>query len=123
MVKKLEAADAADVQAYRSWMEKRAPIDQAETRFLERKSDLVAVSRGRSASFTVGGVIGPHQSAAIWLPLILVLPLMAFAMVPGLVGRLFVLGLIGAALLRVLASTKEVLEWMTAREWAGCFSV
>lgn len=121
MLKNLNQADSKEIQTYRTWMEQRSPIDHAETRFLERKEDLLAVSRTRSTNAT-GGVTS-HQSAAIWLPLILVLPLMAFAIVPGLLGRLFVLFLIGGAILKLLTSTKELMELMTAREWAGCFSM
>ncbi|KAL5441497.1 hypothetical protein PMIN05_004431 [Paraphaeosphaeria minitans] len=121
MVKMLDPANAEDVQAYRSWMEKRTPIEHAETRFLEHKKDLLRVSEGVSAS-TVGGVTA-RQSAAIWLPLVLVLPLMAFAIVPGLLGRLVVLSLTGVAVMKILASTKELMDMMTAREWTCCFSV
>jgi hypothetical protein len=121
MVKTLDPANTEDVQAYRSWMEKRTPIDHTETRFLEHKHDLLTVSEGGSAS-TVGGVL-PRQSGAIWLPLVLVLPLMAFAIVPGLLGRLVILSLTGAAMMKLIASTKELMDMMTAREWAGCFSM
>ena len=121
MLKKLDPANTEDIQAYRSWIEKRSPIDHAETRFLERKTDLLAVKGGRSAS-SVGGVAS-YQSAAIWLPLILVLPLMAFAIVPGLLGRLFILTLLGGAIMKLLTSTKELMDMMTIREWAGCFSM
>ncbi|KAF2445931.1 hypothetical protein P171DRAFT_276231 [Karstenula rhodostoma CBS 690.94] len=121
MVTTLDPAKAEDVQAYRSWMEKRTPIDHAETRFLEHKKDLLTVSEGGSAS-TVGGVTR-RQSGAIWVPLVLVLPLMAFAIVPGLLGRLVILCLTGGAMVKLIASTKELMDMMTAREWAGCFSV
>lgn len=121
MVKTLDPANAEDVQAYRSWMEARTPIDHMETRFLEHKNDLLIVSEGGPAS-TVGSVT-PRQSGAIWLPLVLVLPLMAFAIVPGLLGRLVILALTGAAIMKLIASTKELMDMMTVREWAGCFSV
>lgn len=120
MVKTLDPANAEDVQAYRSWMDQCTPIDRAETKFLEHKDDLLTVAGG-SAS-TVGGVT-PRQSGAIWLPLVLVLPLMAFAIVPGLVGRLVTLSLTGAAIAKLIASTQELMDMMTAREWASCFSV
>lgn len=121
MVKTLDPANAEDIQAYRSWMEKRTPIDHTETRFLEHNSDLLAVSEGASAC-AVGGVT-PRQSGAIWLPLVLVLPLMIFAIVPGLLGRLAILSLTGAATMNLIASSNELTDMMTAREWAGCFSV
>ncbi|KAF2639927.1 hypothetical protein P280DRAFT_22690 [Massarina eburnea CBS 473.64] len=120
MLKDMSPADTEDILAYRTWMEKRTPIDFTESRFLERKDDLLAFSRRRSAS-PVGGVPS-HQSAAIWLPMILVMPLMAYAIVPGLLGRLFILCSIGAAIMKLLTSTKGVEKLMTAREWAACFS-
>ena len=120
MLRNLAPADMEDIQAYRTWVAKRAPIDYAETRFLERSSDLLALSP-RSASTASGG--SPRQSAAIFLPLILVLPLMAFAIVPGLLGRFIVLVLIGGGILKLLTSTKELMDLMTLREWTGCFSM
>ncbi|KAF2477851.1 uncharacterized protein BDR25DRAFT_4530 [Lindgomyces ingoldianus] len=119
-VKNLDAANAEEIQAYRTWMEKHAPIELSETRFLDRKDDLLAISRRRSAS-NVGGV-GPHQSAAIGLPLILVLPLFSFALVPTLLGRLFIIILIGAAEVTVVAST-ELMGVMTIGEWVTCASM
>lgn len=116
----LESANAEDILAYRTWIEKHAPIEATETRFLERKNDLLAVSRRRSA-ITVGGVV-PHQSAAMGLPLIAMLPLMAFAIVPSLLGRLFIIGLIGAAEVMIVTST-ELMDLMTLREWVICASM
>ncbi|KAF2796563.1 hypothetical protein K505DRAFT_160845 [Melanomma pulvis-pyrius CBS 109.77] len=120
MLRNLDAPTTADIHAYHDWMEKHAPIDRNEARFLERKTDLLAVSRRRSA-MAVGGV-GPQQSAAIGLPLILILPLMAFAVVPGLLGRLFIVILIGAAELMLVTST-ELIELMAVKEWVACSCV
>ncbi|KAF2711524.1 hypothetical protein K504DRAFT_223157 [Pleomassaria siparia CBS 279.74] len=120
MLKNLDAANAEDMHAYHSWMERHVPIDRTEARFLERKGDLLTVSQRRSAT-AVGGV-RPQQSAAIGLPLILVLPLMAFAVVPGLLGRLFIVMLIGGAEVMLVTWT-ELLDLMTVKEWVACSSV
>ena len=101
-------------------MEKREPIDDVETRFLERKHDLLAVSRRKSASAVRGA--GHHHPAAVF-PLILVLPLMAFAIVPSLLGRLFVIVLIGGAELRLVMSTPELMSFMTVQEWTTAASM
>jgi hypothetical protein len=133
MLKSLDPASADDIEAYRAWLEKHAPIEAAEARFLERKNDLLAVSRPRAASAEAGasasasaagsvGGVGPHQRAAIGLPLIAVLPLMAFAIVPSLLGRLFIVTLIGTAEVMVVTSS-EVVDLMTQREWFLCASV
>ncbi|KAF1973290.1 hypothetical protein BU23DRAFT_134352 [Bimuria novae-zelandiae CBS 107.79] len=121
MVKNLDPANTEEIQAYHSWMEKHAPIDHMESRFLEHKNDLLTVSEGRSAT-TLGGV-APRQSGAIWLPLVLVLPLMMFAIVPGMLGRLVTLSITGAATAKLISSTEELMEMMAPREWVGCFSV
>ena len=120
MASNSEAANGKDIEAYRSYVEKR--IDPRETRFLEHSMDLVAVSRRRGSVSTVGGA-GHGQSAAIGLPLILVLPLMVFGIVPGLLGRLFIMVLMGAAEVRMVTSTPELMELMTIKEWAVCASV
>jgi hypothetical protein len=119
MVKDLAPPDPKDIQAYRTWIEQRTPIDYAETRFLEREDDLVAVSP-RGSARTVGGVSASRQSAAVWLPL---MPLMGFAIVPGLLGRLLMVGVVGVAAVKLLRSTRELRELLTTREWIACFSM
>lgn len=41
----LDPAAKAELRSYRSWMDANAPVDKAETRFLEFDADLVSVSR------------------------------------------------------------------------------
>jgi hypothetical protein len=120
MLKNLDPARAEDVEAYHSWMEEHAPVDRSETRFLEQTTDLLAVSRRRSAG-SVGGA-GLHRSIAIGLPLIAVVPLIALAVVPGVFGRLFVIVLIGSAEVAVVVST-ELIDFLTLREWVVCASM
>jgi hypothetical protein len=120
LLKELDPANPEDIQAYRAWMEKRAPIDHAETRFLERKNDLLAVSRGACVSTTRGG---HDQSAAVWVPVLLAIPLLAFAIVPSLSGRLVVIALIGAAEARLVTSTPELIGYMAVREWTVAASL
>ncbi|KAF2134570.1 hypothetical protein P153DRAFT_362327 [Dothidotthia symphoricarpi CBS 119687] len=119
VINNLEPASTEDIRSYRKWMEKRAPIDHAESRFLERKDDLVKVSRTKPANARDEQ---PH-SAVVWLPLVLVLPLMAFAMVPNLLGRLFVLLLIGATEIMLVTSTPGLMNFMTVQEWTGIASI
>jgi hypothetical protein len=118
----MDPASAEDIQAYRTWMEKRAPIDVAETRFLERKNDLLAVSRRTAVVSTAPGGGGgrgqPQTSDVIWLAMALMLPLLAFAIVPSLLGRLVVIGLIAAAEVRQVTLTPELMNYMTIQEWS-----
>lgn len=136
MVKSLEPASADEVQAYRSWLERHAPIETAEARFLERKEDLLAVAPQRKAIHNsrsggggggvaaAAGVVGEglHQRAAVGLPLIAVLPLMSYGIVPGLLGRLFILSLIGTGEVLVVTSS-ELMGLMSVREWFVCASM
>ncbi|KAH7080673.1 hypothetical protein FB567DRAFT_110276 [Paraphoma chrysanthemicola] len=119
LLKSLDPASAEDIQAYRVWLEKRAPIDYPETRFLERKNDLLAVSRRPSVSTARG----PSESPFVWLPLGLVIPLVAFAIVPSLLGRIVVIALITAAELRLVTTTPEVMNYLAFKEWAMAASL
>lgn len=120
MVRTLNPAHSGDIEAYRSWMEKSTPIDHTEAKFLEHGKDLLTVSEGRSAGI-MSGVL-PRQPDAIWLPLVLVLPLMLFAMVPGFLGRLVILSFTGAAAAKLINSTRKLSEMMAPMEWTVCFS-
>jgi hypothetical protein len=138
MLKNLDAPNTKEIRSYHAWMEKHSPIDRTESLFLSHKSDLVSFKRRRRSitNTTIGGAgagagagvgigIGVGvglQSAVIGFPLILVLPLMAFAIVPGLLGRLFMLILIGAGELMLVTST-ELMDLMSVKEWAFCSSV
>lgn len=95
-------------------MDKRVPIDQEETRFLDRKHDLLAVSRRPSVSTTRNEQAMP---AVAWMPLALVLPLLAFVIVPSMLGRLVVIAVIGGAGLRVATMIPEVQGLMDMQRW------
>jgi hypothetical protein len=109
------------VQSYREWMGEHKPIDSAEARFLERDSDLVAISR--QAPITAAKGAGHDYSAAVWFPLILVLPLMAFAIVPTLLGRLVVIVLIVGVELKMVSSAPELRRLLSVQEWTAAVSV
>lgn len=55
--------------------------------------------------------------AAAWLPLALVLPLLAFVIVPSMLGRLVVIAVIGGAGLRVATMIPEVQSLMDMQRW------
>lgn len=111
-VKHLPSARLSDVDKYRAWMKQRKPIHEAESRFLERQTDLVTFSSKRQTSIDQSA--GPNQHFAIWLPM---LPFVAFSIVPSLLGRLVVIALISAAGLRTVTLTPEFMNIMTFREW------
>ncbi len=140
LLKDLDPASPEATSAYRAWIEKREPIDYVETRFLDRKDDLLAVSRKQTVDNNeevkqqpsaqaqillapLSAAPAPPSAAVVWLPMALILPLMAFAMIPNLIGRLVVMVLIGGAELKVVTSTPELMGFMTSREWIIAGSV
>ena len=128
MLTNLDAPNTEEIRSYHTWMEKHSPIDRTESLFLSHKTDLLSLRRRRmsATNTTVGGAgVGAGvglQSAVIGFPLILVMPLLAFAIVPGLLGRLCMLILIGTGELMLLTST-ELIDLMSVKEWALCSSV
>ena len=121
MSRNLVPAAAEDVANYREWMDEHEPIDYAESQFLERGHDLVAI--GRKAASGTGKEAGQQHSVAVWFPLILVVPLMAFAIVPSLLGRLVVIVLIVGVQLKVVTSAPELKGFLSAQEWTAAVSV
>jgi hypothetical protein len=103
-------------------MDEHEPVDYMESQFIERDSDLVAITPKAPRS-TLQSASGVHQSAAVWFPLTLVLPLMAFAIVPSLLGRLLVIVLIVSAEIKLVSSTPELMSFMSSREWSVAASV
>lgn len=110
LLKEMDPSTTEDVKAYRAWMDKRTPIDSAETQFLARQQDLVVVSR-------TSAVVADQQSATVWFPLILCLPLLAFAIVPSLLGRLTVITLVCGAAMRMVTVTSELTRFLSWHEW------
>ncbi|PZD46972.1 PAT1 domain containing protein [Pyrenophora tritici-repentis] len=121
MSKELDRPTTKDIKAYRDWMDENEPLDYAESQFIERDSDLVAIPR--KAPIKTAPVADQDQSAAVWFPLTLVLPLMAFATVPSLVGRLLVLVAIVGAELKLVKSTPELKSFMSTQEWNAAASM
>ncbi|CAA9957318.1 PAT1 multi-domain protein [Pyrenophora teres f. maculata] len=121
MSKELDRPTTKDIKAYRGWMDENEPLDYAESQFIERDSDLVAIPR--KASIKTAPVADQDQSAAVWFPLTLVLPLMAFAIVPSLVGRLLVLVAMVGAELKLVKSTPELKSFMSTQEWNVAASI
>ena len=110
-------------------MDEHEPVDETESQFLEREADLVSVVPRKPSSPTIRATAstavptaGEKQSAAplsaITFPLVLVLPLMAFAIVPSLLGRCIVIALMVAVASRLVVLTPKLLGLMAMREWS-----
>jgi hypothetical protein len=102
-------------------MDEHEAVNYVEAQFLERESDLVAIPH--KAFTTAARSSSPHNSAAVWFPLTLVLPLMAFAIVPSLLGRVVVIMVIVGAELKLVTSTPELKCFLSTQEWNAAASV
>jgi hypothetical protein len=103
-------------------MDEHEPVDYTESQFIERDSDLVAISR-KPSTVDKAESAGTHRSAVVWFPLTLVLPLMAFAIVPSLLGRVVVIVLIVGGVMKLVTETPELMRFMSSREWGVAASV
>ncbi|KAK5020297.1 hypothetical protein LTR60_000645 [Cryomyces antarcticus] len=117
MVASLDPARAEDIQLYQAWIAKHAPIDETETRFLNHESDLLCIARANDR----GHPDNVAKCAIVCLPVVLLVPLLAFSIIPGFLGRLFVLSIlvIGATVL-LSTSAKQI---VAPREWIACTGI
>lgn len=152
LARDLNRAEADEINAYRTWAEKHAPVEKTELRFLNHPSDLLAVSTvdahnspkaspgsqelealepsSKPAAEPTGATkaaepnkIGePLKIAFLGLPLVLLLPIIAFAIVPDVLARLVMMVLIGLAEAAVVTNT-ELANLMDPPNWITCASM
>jgi len=72
----------------------------------------------RDVTPAVSGTTSKHPAAVV-LPALLVLPIVAFSIIPGIVQRLFVLLVISLAGYSVIFST-GLMQLMAAKDWKLC---
>lgn len=107
-------ADREQVDRYKEWMSKHAPVHEVETRFLQCEDDLV--SPGKAFIPLVPKASTEHAALA-YLPVALMLPLLLYSVIPSLAGRLVVTTLIAVGVF-VVATTTQIRQLMAARDWA-----
>ncbi|KAF2436124.1 hypothetical protein EJ08DRAFT_226949 [Tothia fuscella] len=100
------SAKATDISAYRAFMEKNAPIEALESRFLAHEQDLMALSRvgwEESSSTPASSIVNPKQ-ATLSLCILVLLPLLAFVVVKDFFAR-FIIVMVVAVSGMVVSST------------------
>ncbi|KAG9190018.1 hypothetical protein G6011_08106 [Alternaria panax] len=124
MNRELEGAGKGEVRAYREWMDEVEAVDEAESQFLERDGDLVSVAPRKMATVTPTSTTtstaqsaAPSPYSAITFPLLLILPLIAFAIVPSLLGRIVVIGLAVSVAGKVVRETPQLVGLLAGRDW------
>ncbi|KAK5169151.1 uncharacterized protein LTR77_006460 [Saxophila tyrrhenica] len=106
-------AGQEEVEGLRAWMERERPISEHEAGFLMHGGDLVKVSRG------AGAATGSQGGVGVYAPLGVVAPVVLFAVVPTLAGRLLVLAVLGLGGWVVVGRT-AVGGLMARRDWMIC---
>jgi hypothetical protein len=121
-------------------MDEHDPVDETESSFLEQDEDLVTIGPHKpavstptttTATATVTSTATPAagqdapQSAppAITFPLLLILPLVAFAIVPSLLGRIIVIGLAVGMEGKIVRETPQLMRLLSLRNWSVAAAV
>lgn len=107
-----ETAEEGEVQGYRAWMDEHQPVCEVEAEFLNRREDLISPSPPPPPTTT------SSQDTKL-LPFLLVLPLLLFASVPTLTGRLVATALIAGGT-GLVAVTTRLGRVLSGREWVVC---
>lgn len=133
--KSLEQAPAQAIQNYREWMDEHDPVDETESSFLEQDEDLVTTGPRKPAVSTptatatstatpAAGQDAPQSAPpAITFPLLLILPLVAFAIVPSLLGRIIVIGLAVGMDGKIVRETPQLMRLLSLRNWSVAAAV
>ncbi|KAL8788399.1 MAG: hypothetical protein Q9195_007317 [Heterodermia aff. obscurata] len=114
LAKCLEPASQPDIDAYRSWIAKHAPLVEQETDFLLNKSDLTSVSRSN-----IQMLRQPDATPVIVVAVVLVSMIVVFKVVPQILARLVISAVVGLGGLCTLAPSMwddvtRIKEWKYA---------
>ncbi|EME42255.1 hypothetical protein DOTSEDRAFT_110065, partial [Dothistroma septosporum NZE10] len=98
MTKDSAPAESAKIAAYQGWLKEKAPIHEVEISFLECEKDLIELGKTKPLpppQLLPDSAYRPTDHTALTcLPAALILPLLLFALIPTLTGRLAVTTLI-----------------------------
>ncbi|KAI5257378.1 hypothetical protein E4T42_01080 [Aureobasidium subglaciale] len=107
--KDLQRPQEAEVARYRKWMAAHRPVDMAEAAFLKHEKDLFVLPRRNTEISTV-------TATTASLPLVLLLPFVAFAVMPSFLYR--ILAIFACSMGQwVLCTIMDIRHILTAREW------
>jgi hypothetical protein len=120
-------------------MDEHDPVDEKESSFLEQDEDLVTIGPRKPAVSTptttatatatstatpAAGQDAPQSAPpAITFPLLLILPLVAFAIVPSLLGRIIVIGLAVGMEGKIVRETPQLMRLLSLRNWSVAAAV
>ncbi|KAH0366888.1 hypothetical protein KCU65_g4938, partial [Aureobasidium melanogenum] len=106
--KDLQRPQETEIARYREWMSNHRPVDMTEAAFLKHEKDLFV--------FPSGNVRMSMTAATACLPLLLLLPLLAFAVMPNFSCRILAIFVCTMGQW-FLCSTLDIRHALTTREW------
>ncbi|KAL9624496.1 MAG: hypothetical protein Q9160_001160 [Pyrenula sp. 1 TL-2023] len=115
----LQMAHPEDVEEYHSWLMETHSIDLQETKFLDHTEDLVAVGRPRSHHSRQQSAI---QMVVMTVAGSIMIPLLAFSVIPSYLPRIFVVVFTGLGLTRI-SYLEKAQELIQPEQFRTCLSV
>ena len=100
LTKSLEPASQADIADYRSWITKHSPVVEAESAFLKKDSDLLAVCPCSGSDFRSGTAL---ETPTIVVAFAILSTIIVFNLVPQILARLVIGAMVGVASLCTLS--------------------
>ena len=115
LTKSLDPASQTDIAAYRAWIAEHTPIDEQESEFLQKDSDLLSIVP------QPGTKISSRAGTALETPIVLVAfallsTVVVFKVVPQILGRLVISAMVGLASLCAL-SPEVMTNLRCVRDW------
>ena len=107
--KDLHRPQEAEIARYREWMTAHRPVDMTEANFLKHDKDLFVLERRKVETPTV-------TVATASLPVLLLLPILSFAMIPNFLCRILFIVVCSMGI-STLCSITHIRHVLTAREW------
>lgn len=125
LIKGLDLAKSADIEAYQAWIDEHSTIVESETEFLNHKADLLSLTsrtshgrrwRGPSSPVSCAGS-APAYMAIVVSGAAVLIPLLSFSVISEFFGRLFVIFVVGGVATAMMAPSRagSFMDWEELR--------
>ena len=125
LIKGLDSAKGADIEAYQAWIDEHSTIVESETEFLNHKADLLSLTsrtshgrawRGPSSTISCAGSTPAYMAIVVSGAAVLI-PLLSFSVISEFFGRLFVIFVVGGVATAMIAPSRagSFMNWAELR--------
>ena len=116
LTKSLDPASQTDITAYRTWIAEHTPIDEQESAFIQKDTDLLGISSQSITRTTTSRAGTALETPIVLVAFALLSTIVVFKVVPQILGRLVVSALVGIASLCTL-SPEVMTNLNCVRDW------